>query len=383
MRAAALAVMASAAVLTGPAAAHAAEALYGVTDDNRLVRFDSDAPGDVTSGVTINGLGNGENVVGVDVRPANDHIYVTTTANRILQVNPTTGATRVFSSTPALTGALFGVDFNPVSDALRIVSDAEQNLRVVFPAGTGFTEAPLQYAAGDAGAGTNPTVTASAYTNSAPDATTTTLYGIDVARDVLVRQDPPNAGTLTTVGPLGFDASDAAGFDVAVAGNTAYAAITRQGVSTPELYRIDLNTGAATAATSAPAIRAGSTLRGIAAAGTVSDDKGAPSVSLAFSSTILEQNTNTLRPSISCDESCTLTVTASIDGRRGGTATERITGGAGRETVEVRLDAVARKRIARRGTELIVLSVTGTDAAGNRTTLRRESRTQTLAQRRS
>ena len=371
-----------AAALAGPAAAQAAEAFYGVTDGNQLVRFDSDAPGDVSPGVPIAGLQPGENVVGLDVRPATDVLYALTSASRIYQVNPTTGATRIFSTTPDLNGASFGVDFNPVADALRIVSDTEQNLRIRFSDARGFADGNLQYAAGDPGAGANPAVTASAYTNSTPNAANTTLFGIDAARDALVRQDPPNAGTLNTVGALGIDASDAIGFDVTPTGNLAYAALVTQGQTVPQLLRVDLTTGrvAPAAADSTIRLRNGR-LRGIAAAGTVSDDRTAPDASVAFSSTILERNTNTLRPSVSCNETCTIAITARVQGRRAGSATETIAG-AGRATVEVEVDATARRRIARSGTELITLAVTVTDAAGNRTGQTRRSRTQTLSARR-
>jgi hypothetical protein len=152
------------------------------------------------------------------------------------------------------------------------------------------------------------------------------------------------------------------------------------------LHRIDLNTGRATPAAASPAIvlpEGSGALRGLAAAGGAPDDRVAPELSVAFSSTILEQNTATLEPSVSCDESCTVTITATVQGIRGGTATESITGGAGRETVEVRLSQAARNRIARSGTELISLDISAVDAAGNRQTQNdRVSRTQTLAGRR-
>ena len=378
IRAGALSVLALAGFVAAPAAAQAAEALYGVTQDNRLVRFDSDGPGDVTEVAPIGGLNSGENIVGLDVRPATDQLYAVTSGNRILQVNPTTGATRLFAPTPALSGSLFGVDFNPEADALRIVSDAEQNLRIRFSPPADFTDAPLQYAPGDPGAGTNPTVTASAYTNNTPNAPDTALFGIDSARDTLVRQEPPNAGTLTTVGGLGFDAANAVGFDIAAAGNTAYAALQRQGSDAIELFRIDLSNGSATAATSAATI--GADLRAIATAGTIRDDSTAPSVSVAFSSTILESNTNPLKPSVSCNETCTVAIAATIDGRRAGRATETIQG-AGRETIEIRLNRAARLRVRRSGTELFRLAIAGVDAAGNRTTQNRVSRTQTIRQR--
>jgi Domain of unknown function (DUF4394) len=381
------AALAAAAALALPASASAADAIYGVTDQNRLLRFNSDGPGQTTGNVPISGLASGESVVGIDVRPANDHLYAVTSASRAVQVNPITGATRPAYGpfAPTLSGQSFGVDFNPSADALRIVSDAEQNLRVTSPATT-VADGPLQYAPGDPGAGTNPSVGAAAYSNNTPGATSTTLYGIDTARDTLVRIDPPNSGTLTTVGALGSNAGEPVGFDIAPTGNTAYAAMTVEGQTARSLYRIDLSNGRATAVSSRAAIAVPSgvgALRGIAVAGKVADDDTRPEMSVAFSSTILEQNTDTLEPSISCNETCTVTVTAQVQGRNAGEATETIVG-AGRETVEVRLSSTARARIRRSGTELISLDIEAIDAAGNRTTQNnRISRTQTLAARRS
>lgn len=387
-RLAGAAALACCGALAAPAAGQAAEALYGVTDDNRLVVFSSQSPGDVAGGVAISGLQSGENIVGIDVRPANDVLYGVGSTSRIYQINPTTGATRLAGTlTPGLNGTAFGVDFNPVADALRIVSDADQNLRQRFSDQQTFADTPLQYAAGDPGAGSNPTVTGAAYTNSVPGATTTVLYDIDTARDTLVRQDPPNAGTLNTVGPLGFDISEAGGFDIASDG-VAYASVVRAGQERSELVRIDLTNGRATPvsadanidAVSGTAVRP---LRALAAAGRVPDDGAAPRISVAFSSTILEQNTNTLRPTVACDESCTATVAATVAGRAAGTGTAELVGGAGRVSVEVPLNGTARARIARAGTELIRLTITVRDAAGNTTTQRRISRTQTLAARRA
>jgi len=123
-------------------------------------------------------------------------------------------------------------------------------------------------------------------------------------------------------------------------------------------------------------------LTDIAVAGSVPDDNTRPQLSVAFSSTILEQNTDVLRPSVTCNETCFVEVRAKVQGRRAGTGTATIVG-PGRATVRVPLDSTARRRIARPGTELISLDITATDAAGNRATQNnRVSRTQTLAVRR-
>jgi hypothetical protein len=387
MRRSTLAVLAvSTAALAAPAGASAADAIYGVTDSNRLLRFTSEAPGGVVSDVGLQGLAGGETVQGIDVRPSDDTLYGVTSANRAVQINPVTGQIRpAFGPfNPALAGGTFGVDFNPAANALRIVSDAEQNLRVTA-ANVTNNDGALSYAAGDAGAGSNPSVGAVAYTNSFQGATSTTLFGIDSARDALVRIDPPNAGTLNTIGALGINIDEPAGFDIGP-NNVAYGAFKTAGQNTTGLFRVDLANGRAAGVSQTPTIavpQGAGALRGIAVAGGVPDDNTRPEMSVAFSSTILEENTATLKPSISCDETCTVTVQAQVQGRDAGEGTETIEG-AGRATVDVRLSQTARTRIARRGTELISLDIVAVDAAGNRTTQNnRVSRTQTLGARRS
>ena len=119
----------------------------------------------------------------------------------------------------ALRGDRFGIDFNPVVDRLRIVSDENQNLRVNVDTGaladfdlvTPGTQPDqdLQYAAGDPNAGQDPSVTGVAYRNSQASAfdadpttpdpgKTTELYDIDARTDDMSEQDPPNNGTLIT-----------------------------------------------------------------------------------------------------------------------------------------------------------------------------------------
>ena len=100
----------------------------------------------------------------------------------------------------------------------------------------------------------NPNVVHVAYTNSQAGATLTTLYGIDTGTDTLVRiggpdgTPSPNTGLLTTIGPLGVDATSFGGFDIQPFTNIAYAALRTgpAGATTQKLYSINLATGAAT-----------------------------------------------------------------------------------------------------------------------------------------
>jgi hypothetical protein len=54
--------------------------------------------------------------------------------------------------------------------------------------------------------------------NNFDGATTTILYNIDARQDVLVIQNPPNAGGLVTVGSLGMNVSTVLGFDILTMG---------------------------------------------------------------------------------------------------------------------------------------------------------------------
>jgi hypothetical protein len=75
------------------------------------------------------------------------------------------------------------------------------------------------------------------------DAPTTKLFEIDAEQDVLVLQDPPNDGVLTTVGPLDADFAPLSGFTIVTdtsGADHAYAA------TAGKLYTIELTTGHAT-----------------------------------------------------------------------------------------------------------------------------------------
>jgi hypothetical protein len=236
------------------APAPTAEWLAGVSSNGLLVMFPSDDPFHVTR-VKVKGLKKKERILAVDVRPATGQLYALGSTSRLYTVNWETGqATEVGDGpfTPALAGQSFSFDFNPTVDRIRIMSNAGQNLRAHPDTGAiVFIDAGLAYAGGDPGFASAPGVVACAYTNSDTDpATGTTLYDLDATRDTLVLQDPPNAGTLNTVGPLGVNATRIAGFDIAGSDGTAYAAmVVKKGRFTSlrtGLFTIDLATGDAT-----------------------------------------------------------------------------------------------------------------------------------------
>jgi hypothetical protein len=234
--------------------------LYGLSSlANLLVRFESDAPSILTDTVVVVGTTvPGERIVGIDFRPRTGQLYAfglvpfSADPARVYRIDPSTGvATLVGASSAPIPAPGFyqGFGFNPAVDRIRLVNDADENLR--FNPNNGSL-------AGD-DVNLNPagsTITGMAYDrpfdrqaitgNGAP---ISTVFAIDVTGDRLVQvggvdgNPSPNLGAITAIGLLGVNATSDVGFDIDADG-TAFAAMTVGGVS--QLYEIDLESGAAT-----------------------------------------------------------------------------------------------------------------------------------------
>lgn len=235
-------------VSAGAAPTLAGETVFGVTENQTLITWDTAAPTSILSGVAISGLASNEQIRGIDFRPATGQMFALGSFNNLYTIDTGTGAASLVGSggfTPGLNGSSFGFDFNPVIDRIRVVSEANQNLVLNPNTGlaTGVTD--LFYGAGDVNEGVDPNVTSSAYTNSFAGATSTQLYGIDTGLDILVTQ-ANSAGTLGTVGSLGVDLNDTATFDISGFTGTAYATVQDSNLSRSTFWTIDLATGDAT-----------------------------------------------------------------------------------------------------------------------------------------
>jgi hypothetical protein len=217
--------------------------LIALTEDDALLVFAADRPASVRR-LPVTGASAG--LVGLDVRPADGRLYALSSANDLYRVDPATGRCTLVSTltTPFGGGVRSGVDFTPQADRLRLLGADGQNLRVHVGLGATAADAPLAYRKDDPNAGRRPEIAAAAYTNAVAGAATTRLFAIDAGLDVLVLQEPPNDGVLTTIGPLGVDFAPLAGFDI----------VTRDGIdrawaaSGGQLYTVDLERGRATAA---------------------------------------------------------------------------------------------------------------------------------------
>ncbi len=242
--------------------------LWALTTRNELVGLFADDPAQGPSNPQpITGLQSGELILAIDYRPATEVLYGLGSTSRLYTIDPLTGvATQVGSGTFAvpLKGISFDMDFNPAVDRIRVVSNSNQNLRLNPDTGTVVDfdpgadgvqpDADLAYASGDPGDGIDPVIVGAAYLNNFPGTTSTTLFDIDSGRDVLAIQgspggtpNSPNLGQLTTVGPLGVDVTRRLGFDIASTDgiNRAIGLFQIDGTSTPQLYGINLATGAA------------------------------------------------------------------------------------------------------------------------------------------
>jgi hypothetical protein len=238
---------AAAAVVLAAGSAAQAEIIYATTQLGVLVSFDSASPGNLLSGVAISGLAMNEQVRGIDFRPADGRLYAVGSLGNIYTLNVTTGAaSQVSTLSEQLNGSNFGTDFNPTVDRLRVVSSTNQNLRVNVDTGAAIVDGTLAYGPGDPNFGASPSVVHAGYTNSVAGATSTQLFVIDSALDALVQQNPANAGTLTTIGALGVDATEIGGFDISGATGTAF--LIARGVQADRsvLTTVNLQTGAAT-----------------------------------------------------------------------------------------------------------------------------------------
>lgn len=196
--------------------------IVGLTSDQRLVCFGEFNPGNASTLATVNGLITDTNLVGVDFRPAsgfngdgtNDggDLYGLGNAGGVYVINIRTGQATLRSRlNVALSGTSFGIDFNPVVDRLRIISDNGQNLRANVDNGATIVDGTLNYTPGTVATG----ITGAGYTNNDADVNTaTTLYTVDSMLDQLNTQVPPNAGTQNLTGKLTVDTSSNIGFDI-------------------------------------------------------------------------------------------------------------------------------------------------------------------------
>ena len=252
--------------------ARAALTAYGVTGNGNLFSFDPDSPADATTignmgivpdAIDFRPLAPGESdpiLYAIDVGPVVTQLYTVNRTNAaVTSVGPG------FPSADAgynLLDSTIGFDFNPRtlqadnSLRIRLVTSNGANLRINSDTGLIAAVDVMLAFVGGAGA---PLVDAVAYINNnvATGAAggTTILHDLDYGIDAVYTQNPPNNGTLNSVGPFGvtIDGNPNMAFDIhtdpfsnddTIGGDRGLAVYRRDGPYL--LYDVDLATGATT-----------------------------------------------------------------------------------------------------------------------------------------
>lgn len=252
---------------------------------------------------TVTGLPTGEDLVGMDFRSSNGSLYLlgrnggaSNSLGAVYRVDsvPNSGniavtlvgelsANGTDSTNPFAgleDGTSYGVDFNPVPDALRVVGSNGENLRIPF-AGENTGTAVItdtNLAQGETAA---TGISAAAYTNADNNPETgTALVVIRPASGQLFDQNPPNDGTLTLRGLITEEgetltAGNGLGFDILTVGTTNTAFLAGQDTGSPNeagIGTLDLDTRVFTVLFSSDSFPSSSRIVGLAVRETPSLD---------------------------------------------------------------------------------------------------------------
>jgi Domain of unknown function (DUF4394) len=231
--------------LPSPSASPNAVALAA---NNTVISFNTSSPSTTSSVLPLSGVATGTELVSIDRRPQNGHIYA-------LGYNPSTNTPRLYhitlisgratsldgmgalvdsgGTTPVTLGLAngltkFGIDFNPTVDRLRVVNSLGFNFRVNPNTGSAVDGSSMDSGVQPDGNinGTTSAIGETAYTNNAPNQSVTTQFTIGVGSiDALFIQNPPNSGTQTapltlSSGGSPLDVIEVRGFDIGENVNT-------------------------------------------------------------------------------------------------------------------------------------------------------------------
>lgn len=218
-----------------------ADTAVGLVGDKTLVMIDTKTAA-VTATMDVTGV---DRLLGIDWRPGNMTLVGVTADHAIVTIDPATGAATEVAKMNVMLPTTDGpvvVDFNPMADRLRFMTGTT-NHRVHPDTGEVTVDGPLAYIAGDMHEGEAPNIVAAAYINSFGKPEATGMFDIDATISALIKQAPPNDGSLAAVGKLGVTLDGPVGFDVATTAdgtNTAWLA------ALGGLHTVDLETGAVT-----------------------------------------------------------------------------------------------------------------------------------------
>jgi len=215
--------------------------IIGLVDNKSLVSIDF-VTRKAAAPVTIKGTD--ARIAGFDVRPADGLLYGIAGNGEIYTLDIKSGQTQKKSklSAPWPPGVTTTIDFDPASDRLRVMGSNKANVTVTVDDGKVSVEAPHRFKEGDVNAGKTPKVIAGAFSEATKGAHSPVLYVVDATTKSLLKQDPPNDGLLSTIGPLGVTLTEPVAFNIVTTGERNDAMLTSGGV----LFAVNLGTGKAT-----------------------------------------------------------------------------------------------------------------------------------------
>lgn len=236
---------------------------HALVNGNSLAAFPTSFPGGRDAPMMVTGLIAGDTLSSIDRRPQNGFLYglgfnAVAGSVQLYSIAPQTGVATPIGTTGSFVaadgvtpvpvgagaGTSFGIDFNPTVDRVRVVNSAGQNFRI-NPNNGAFVDGNVTVANLNMDGGINgptSTVQETAYTNSAPNATTTTQYTLDATTDAVCIQTPPNNGTQTACQTLSSAVDGVFGFDITPNG-AGFAALRLAGQTSEVIASVDLANG--------------------------------------------------------------------------------------------------------------------------------------------
>lgn len=223
---------------------------YLLTSNNRIIGVDLDnmeyarsvrAVAQATTDSTPSALGSSEEILDIDYRNSEGALYaltrtVTTTGvtSRIVTIAPTSGALTQVSILTGVTlngSDTYSIDFDPVTDRLRIISSSGTNIKVDVLTGNASPN-------GTTSSVINGIAYTDTFTPGSAAGRNTILFGLDLNSDQRYTINPDSGALSTNVASLGVNATAVTGFDIDPSGQRDGVAILTV-AGQPRIYSIN------------------------------------------------------------------------------------------------------------------------------------------------
>jgi hypothetical protein len=222
-----------------------AATMWGVTDTNQLVSFNSSAPGSLLSSATITGMVASDGttpdplatIVNLTFNPATGQFIGIDSNANIYTVNAT-GSTTLINNSFSPAGFDAGLSYDPFTGGFVYADDAAARFNITN-AGIASLVGTAAYAAGDVNQATAPEIFGVAI-----DPDFGSAFFLDANLGILALALDPNAAELFTVGSLGFAVTSYGDLTIDADGNL-FASLSTNGLDSG-FYSVNPNTGAAT-----------------------------------------------------------------------------------------------------------------------------------------